>query len=123
MSPGLAFRWLLPPPSRPCFFPKVHQSVHDVFVRLETRIDHVYNRCKKNVKQGGRKNAPLTKDVFHREPLRAHLVVEPHACSHTIVEWTNDRDNILWHAKTGEYCPEEGWANGVVRFAGKVDKA
>ena len=28
----------------------------------------------------------------------------------------NDRDHILWHAKTGEYCPEEGSINGVVRF-------
>ena len=28
----------------------------------------------------------------------------------------------MWHAKTGEYCPEEGSINGVVRF-GKVDKA
>ena len=35
---------------------------------------------------------------------------------------TNDRDNILWHAKTGENCPEGGSINGVVRF-GKVDKA
>ena len=28
----------------------------------------------------------------------------------------------MWHAKTGEYCPEEGSVNGVVSF-GKVDKA
>ena len=42
------------------------------------------------------------------------------ACA--IVELTNDRDHFLWHAKTGEYCPEEGSINGVVRF-GKVDKA
>ena len=28
----------------------------------------------------------------------------------------------MWHAKTGEYCLEEGSINGVVRF-GKVDKA
>ena len=28
----------------------------------------------------------------------------------------------MWHAKMGEYCPEEGSINGVVRF-GKVDKA
>ena len=27
----------------------------------------------------------------------------------------------MWHAKTGEYCPEEGSINGVVRF-GKVDR-
>ena len=38
------------------------------------------------------------------------------------MELTNDRDHILWHAKTGEYCPEEGSINGVVRF-GKFDKA
>ena len=29
---------------------------------------------------------------------------------------------FLWHAQTGEYCPERGSGNGVVRF-GKVDKA
>ena len=28
----------------------------------------------------------------------------------------------MWHANTGEYCPEEGSINGVVRF-GKVEKA
>ena len=60
--------------------------------------------------------------IFHSEPPRAHLVVEPHACSHAIVELTNDRDRILWHAKTVEYCPEEGSINAVVRF-GKADKA
>ena len=53
---------------------------------------------------------------------RAHPVVEPHACSHAIVELTNVPDHILWHVKTGEYCPEEGSINGVVRF-GKVDKS
>ena len=35
---------------------------------------------------------------------------------------TNDQDHILWHAKTGEYYPEHGLVNGVVRF-GEVDKA
>ena len=34
----------------------------------------------------------------------------------------NDRDHVLWHAKTGEYCSEEGSVNGVIRF-GKVDRA
>ena len=38
------------------------------------------------------------------------------------MELTNDRDQNLWHAKTGEYCPEEGSINGGVRF-GKVNKA
>ena len=28
----------------------------------------------------------------------------------------------MWHAKTGEYCPEDGSINGVVRV-GKVDIA
>ena len=28
----------------------------------------------------------------------------------------------MWHAKTGEYCPEESSVNGVVRF-GKIDKS
>ena len=72
--------------------------------------------------QKGREHAPLTKTLFHSKPRRAHPVVEPRACSHAIVELTNDRDHDLWHAKTGEYCPEEGLINGVVRF-GKVDKA
>ena len=69
-----------------------------------------------------REHAPLTKILFHSKPPRAHPVVEPHACSHAIVELTNDRDHILWRAKTGEYCLEEGSINGVVRV-GKVDKA
>ena len=74
------------------------------------------------LEQEGREHSPLTKALFHSKPLRAHPVVEPHACSHAIVELTNHRDNISWHSKTGEYCPEEDSINGVVRF-GKVDKA
>ena len=38
------------------------------------------------------------------------------------MELTNDRDHILRHAKTDEYCPEEGSVNEVARF-GKFDKA
>ena len=38
------------------------------------------------------------------------------------MEFTNDQDHIFWYAKTGEYFPEEGSINGVVRF-GKVDQA
>ena len=84
--------------------------------------DHVYNRREEDVEQEGREHAPLTRALFHSETPRAHPVVEPHACSHVIVELTNDRDHIMWHTKTGEYCPEEGSINRVVRF-GKVDKA
>ena len=69
-----------------------------------------------------REYALLTKALFHSEPPRAHPVVESLACSHATVELTNDRDHILWQAKTVEYCPEEGSINRVVRF-GKVDKA
>ena len=69
--------------------------------------------------------SPGTESLYPR-PLQSlqhsHPVVESHACSHAIVESTNDRDHILWHAKTGAHCTEEGSINGVVRF-GKVDKA
>ena len=82
----------------------------------------MYNHREENVEQEGREYAPLTKALFHSKSPRAHPVVESHACSHAIVELTNDRDHILWHAKAGEYCPEEGSINGVVRFS-KVDKA
>ena len=37
------------------------------------------------------------------------------------MELTNDQDHTFWHPKAGEYFPEEGSVNGVVRF-GKVDK-
>ena len=86
------------------------------------RAGHVYNRHEEDVEQEGREQTPLTKALFNSKPPRAHPVVEPHAYLHAIVELTNVRDHILWHAKTGEYCPEEGSINGVVRF-GKVDKA
>ena len=83
---------------------------------------HVYNVREENVEQERREHAPLAKALLHSEPPREHPDVEPHACSHAIVEWTNDRDYFLWHAKTGKYFPEEGSVNGVERF-GKVDKA
>ena len=103
------------------FLPQVHESVHDIVVRLETRGDHVHDRREEDVEQEGRKHSPLTKTLFHSEPPRADPVVAPNVCSHAIVELTNDRDHILWHAETGEYCTEEGSVNEVVRF-GKVDK-
>ena len=87
------------------------------------RVEATFSTAvKKNVEQEGREHAPLTKAFFYSEPPRAHPVVEPHACSHAIVELTNDRNHFLWHTKTSEYCPEEGSINGVVGFA-KVDKA
>ena len=121
-SPAVTLRHLPPPPPHPPFLPQVYQSVHDAFVRLETRGVHVYHRRKEDTEQEGLEHAPLTKASFHSEPPRAHPVVEPHACSHAIVKLTNDRDNILWHAKTGKYCPEEGYINRVVSF-GKADTA
>ena len=42
----------------------------------------------------------VTEALFYSKLPRAHPVVEPHACSHAIVELTNDRDHILWYAKT-----------------------
>ena len=86
------------------------------------REGHVYNRREEDVEQEGCEHASLTKALFHSEPPRAHLVVEPHTCSHVIAESTNDRNHILWHVKTVENCLEEGSINEVVRF-GKVDKA
>ena len=85
-------------------------------------VTFVYNHREEDVEHEGREQAPLAKALFHSEPPRAHPVVEPHAYSHAIVELTNDRDHIMWHAKTGEYCPEGGSVNGVVSFE-KVDKA
>ena len=65
------------------------------------RVQVMFITAAKNMlKQEGREHAPLTKALFHSEPPRAHPVVEPHACSHAIVELTNDRDHILWHALT-----------------------
>ena len=126
LSRGLTLRQLLPPappPPRLPFLSRVYQSVHDAFVRLESRGGHAYNHHEEGIEKEGREHAPLTKAWFYSEPPRAHHVVELHACSHTIVELTNGRGHILWHVKTGEYyCPEEGSINGVVRF-GKVDKS
>ena len=121
MSPGLALWRLLPSAPPPHFFLKIHQSIHDVFVRLDKHVYHVYSRREEDSEQKGREHAPLTEALFHSEPPRAHPIVETYACSHAIVEPTNDRDHILWRTKTGEYGPEEGSVSGVVRF-GKVDK-
>ena len=93
------------PPVRLLFLSQVHQSVHDVFVNLETRVGYAYNRRKEDVEREGREHAPIAKALFHSELPRVHPVVEPHVGSHAIVGLTNDRYHILWHAKTGEYCP------------------
>ena len=75
-----------PPTSRPRFLPRVHQSVHDILVCLETRVGNVYNRLEEYVEQEEREYAPLTKTLLHSGSPRAHPVVEPHACSHGIDE-------------------------------------
>ena len=119
-SRRLTLLQLLSPAPRSLFIPQVYQSVHHAIVRLETRGGHVNNRREKDIEQE-RWEQPLTKALFHSEPLRAGPVVEPHACSHAIVELMNDRDHSLWHAKTGEYCPETSLISGVARF-GRTDK-
>ena len=53
-------------------------------------VGRVYSRREKYDEQEGREHAPLTKAPFYSETPRAHCVVEPHACSHAIVELTND---------------------------------
>ena len=103
-----------PPPPRARFLPQMHLSVHDVFFHRKTRIDHVYYRREEDVEEEVREHVPLTKALFHSELPRANSAVESHACSHAIVKLTNDRDHILWHAKTGEYSPQEGLMNEVV---------
>ena len=111
-----------PHSSGPLFLTRVLQSVHDVFVRLKTRVGHVYNRRQEDVEQEGREHARLAQAMFYSEPPRAHPVVEPRACSHAMGELINNRDHILRGAKTVECCSEEGSIKRFVRF-GKVDKA
>ena len=110
-------------PSHPQFLPRVHQSVHDIFVRLETCVCHIYDHREKGVEQERHEHAPLTKALSRSELPRAYPVVEPHACSHAIMELTNDRPHTLWHAKTGEYCPEESLDNGFDILVLNVDEA
>ena len=43
------------------------QSVHDAFVRLESRGGQVYNRREEDVEQEGCEHAPLTKALFHSD--------------------------------------------------------
>ena len=117
-SPGLALRPLFPPPSRSRFLPEADQGVHDIFVRLETRVGHVHHRREEDIKQEGREHATLPKTLIHGEPPRAHVVVEPHTCPHAVVELTDDRNHPLRHAEAGEYCPQEWSVDGVVRFGG-----
>ena len=108
-------------PPRPRLLTPMPQSVHDVSVRLGTRVGHAYNLRKEDVEQEGREHAPLTKTRFHSEPPRVHPVVEPQACSRVIFKLTNDRDHLLWHEKIGQYSPEEGSINRVVCL-GTVNK-
>ena len=85
-------------------------------------VGHIYNRREEDVEQEGCEHIPLTKALLHSELPRAHPFVESHVCSHALLELINDRDYTLWQARTGEYCPEDGLVNDIVRFD-KVDKA
>ena len=113
-----------PPTPPPPFssYGTVRHSFHHASVRLETLVDRIHNRREEDgVEQKGREYAPLTKALFHSEPPQAHPAVEPHACTHAIVELTIGRDHILWYAKTDDYSSKKGSVNEVLRF-GKVDK-
>ena len=57
-----------PSPPRPCSLPEVHQSVHEVFVRLETRVGNVYKRRKEDVEEEGCENPPLANALLYSEP-------------------------------------------------------
>ena len=97
-SRGLTLRQLLPlAPPAPLFFlryTKASMMPLSAFKRVKATL-FVYNRREEDVEQKGREYASLTKALFQSKPPRAHPVVEPHACSHAIVESMNDRDHIL----------------------------
>ena len=93
----------------PLFLPRVHQSVRDVFVRLETRVGHVYNHREEDVEQEGSTHAHLAKALFHNEPPQAHPVIEPHAWSHTIVELTNDQRSYSGARQNGRVLSRGGF--------------
>ena len=71
-----------PPPLHPPFLPQTHQTVHDVFDRLNTCGCHVYDRREKYVEQEGREHAPLTKASFHSANHPEHTLSSSraHAC-------------------------------------------
>ena len=48
---GQALRPLFPPSPRPHFFSEAHQGVHDISVRLETRVGYVCHRREEDIKQ------------------------------------------------------------------------
>ena len=61
----------------PLLLRHVHQSVHDVFVRLETHVGHVYKSHKEDPEQEGREHASLAKALFHSEPPNTSCLLLP----------------------------------------------
>ena len=51
-----------------------HQSVHDVFVRLETRVGHIYNRRDENGEQEGREHDAVANPVILRGLLGREMI-------------------------------------------------
>ena len=82
-----------PPPPRPCFLPEVHQSVHDVFVRPDTRIpvDHVYKRRKEYIEEEGSEHPPLANALSQSEPSASDTFCIPYIHSIAIVGVEKER--------------------------------
>ena len=57
----------------------------------------------------------------HVELIRALSIIQPHACSHAVVELVDDGEHSRWHAKTSKDIPQKGSVDGVICF-GEVDK-
>lgn len=77
-----------------CFLSKAQQDAHNVFIPHEACQGYVYH-CREEeveweVEWEGCKHSPLAKTLFYEEPVRAHAVVELHACPHVIVKLTDD---------------------------------
>lgn len=68
----------------------------------------MYHNHEEVTKGEGREHIPLVKTLFHGELSRALTVIEPRACSHAIVELTDDRNHPLRHAEASACFPQEG---------------
>ena len=97
-----------PSDSRPCYPSEVHQSVHEAFVWLETRVGHVYKRRKKYVEEEGCEHPPLVNALFHSEPTASDtfcityiycVVVVCCCCLH--IESRSDLYSVLSNIGTG----------------------
>lgn len=74
-------------------------------------------RCEKHVEQQWHEHTRLPETLLYVDHVRAFAIIQPHACSHAVVELAGGGKHSRWYTKASQDRPQESAVGGVTRFA------